>query len=101
MYEGYKFQKIEQIVLYLVAEKIKPTSQKIIYSELPEIEKNTIDSAFRKLEKQNLIKRGKGKKENNFVGLNTKKMAMDKIKNLLKEHWEINWQGDWENAPKI
>jgi len=75
MYEGYKFQKIEQIVLYLVAEKIKPTSQKIIYSELPEIEKNTIDSAFRKLEKQNLIKRGKGKKENNFVGLNTKKMA--------------------------
>ena len=100
MYEGYKFMKIEQIVLYAVAENRKPITQEEVCKALPEIERNNIDSTLRKLEKQKLIKKERGKKEKNMISLNTGKMAMNKTIDLLREHWESNWEADWRNAAK-
>ena len=98
MYKGYKFSKIEQIVLYAIAENRRPVLQEEIYRSLPEIDRRNIDSTFRKLEKQNLIKRGKRKKEKNIIILNTGKIAMSKIKKMLEKHWESNWEVDWNVA---
>ena len=98
MYENYKFQKIEQIVLYVIAEKRKPISQEEIYKNLPEMEIKNIDSTLRKLQKQNLIKKEKGKKERNLISLNTGKIAMHNTIKLLNKHWESNWEIDWRNV---
>src|SRR3990167_4167745 len=90
MYEGYKFDKIENIVLYSIAEKRKPLLQEEIYKSLPEIVIVTINAAVRKLSKENLIRKTGGRGWRNFIFLNTKKIAMEKIKKMLKPHWETN-----------
>ena len=100
MYENYKFRKIEQIVLYAIAENRKPIMQEEIYKALPEIERKNIDSTLRKLQKQNLIRKEKGKKEKNKISLNTGKMAMNKTIKMLNEHWESNWEVEWRNVAK-
>ena len=100
MYNGYKFQKVEQIVLFVIAENRKPIIQEQVYKILPEIERKNIDSTLRKLQKQNLIRKEKGKKEKNLISLNTGKIAMNKTIKMLKEHWESNWDIDWRNVTK-
>ena len=93
MYEEYKFDKIEKIVLYAIAEVRKPVNKEEIYKSLEDIKPSLIDSTLRKLRREKLIIL----KLSNFF-INTNKGAMDTTKNLLKEHWETNWEEEWKNV---
>src|SRR3990167_3284435 len=98
MYEGFKFKKIEEIVLYAIAKERKPIQKREIYSQLsPEINPKNIDLTLRKLQKKNLIKMTKAKKEENVISLNIGKLAMMETKKRLKEHWESNWEAELKN----
>lgn len=96
MLEGYKFEKVEDIVLYAIAENRKPILRDQIYKHLPEINKKLIDSTLRKLIKSDLI----AKSQKSF-SLKTSKGSIYKTKKILKNHWETNWEVEWKNATKI
>ena len=64
-----------------------------IYKSLEDIKPSLIDSTLRKLRREKLIIL----KLSNFF-INTNKGAMDTTKNLLKEHWETNWEEEWKNV---
>lgn len=98
MYEGYKFNKIEEIVLYSIAQNRKPISYEELYKSLTEINEKVINSALRKLKDMKLIIKGRGK---TLIVLSTKKYALNKIKIMLGIHWESNWEEDWKNVREI
>jgi len=78
MYEGYKFNNLKDIVLYVIAKARKVVSRDDISSELPGIQKENVFSTIKKLENDNLLK--------NFNKETVKKALWElNIKNMTKK----------------
>ena len=100
MYEGFKFPTLDKIVLYAISKNRNPLKQKEIINQLPEIPKKKVSSMIKQLAEKKLIKENREwRREERMVSLN--KNQLSKIRVLLKEHWESNWEDDWKNVAKI
>lgn len=99
MYEGYKFNNLRDIILYVIAKYRAPITYENICKELSDINERNIYSTLRKLEYEKLIKKfNRESLKKSLLGLNVRKI--DKIKKELNEHWENHWEDEWNNAAK-
>lgn len=99
MYEGYKFNNLRKIILYVISKNQGPMKHEEICKELGGINETSIYSSMKAMEKNGFLKkfnRKKGKEA--LFGINVRKM--DKIKKELNEHWESQWGNKWENVAK-
>lgn len=89
-----KFVKIQEIVLYNIAKSQKLCSvNNIINLTGNFLNEKQILNAINNLENRNLIIKNK-KGKNIIIGLNLRQIM--RIKKILREHWENNWEEKWK-----